>query len=149
MNRSVELRNKNKKYQLDINTKRSLIKNKSNTNNTNIEKIERLRNKEINNQEHESSEGNNKYDDEICQTFSNKENNDTLEIHKNIEDKYEKNKNFNTLKISTDYEKNINREIKEKMSIPKTSTSKDGMKKKNLINTIKRKKELKIKGNKK
>ena len=149
LNRSVELRNKNKKYQLDINTKRSLIKNKSNTNNTNIEKIERLRNKEINNQKHESLEDNNKYDDEICQTFSNKENNDTLEIHKNIEDKYEKNKNFNTLKISTDYEKNINREIKEKMSIPKTSTSKDRMKKKILINTIKRKKELKIKGNKK
>ena len=98
LNRSVELRNKMKKFKFNENTKVNLTKDK--INNKNIIQKTQENNKE------------NEFNNEICQTFSNKENIDILPDDKLINDNKEKNNlvNYNELKINTDYDKNIEEE---------------------------------------
>ena len=150
LNRSVELRNKIKQLKLDEKTKIILTKNKSNTKNKiNVKKDsiinkENKENKEYNDKENESLDDKNNYSEEVCQTFSNKENNNSFEkTNKNIN---EKNKEkYNTLRINTNFEKNIQKEI----SKIKTSISNGGTKQKKFINKNERKKPQQPQENKK
>ena len=137
INRSVELRNKIKKIKLKENTKINLIKSKRyslNTKTTNNFDIKKIINKDI------KLIDENKSTTEICQTFSNKENMETNENFKTIDANKKENKNDYKLKINTNYEKDI---IKQ-LSIPRTCNSKNTNKEKCFIRKMTKNKETNI-----
>ena len=124
LNRSVEIRNKMKKYQLNENSKSKLIMNK------NINKHILLNNQEkLNSNEYNDTEKNyieeSKSNTENCQTFSNKENDEANENKKENEDE-------NKLRIKTNYENGI----LEDLSMFQTSVVKKENKTKNLFQKI-------------
>ena len=119
INRSVELRNKIKKFKLKENSKVNLIKNKRYSNNTKT-----INNFNINDKDIQFIDEN-KSTMEICQTFSNKENMKTNENFKTIDVNIKDNKKDNKLKINTNYEKDIIKEISAQRKCDLKNTNKE------------------------
>ena len=144
LNRSVELRNKIKKYKLNDNSKTKLIKNKSIDKQKIIKNTEKLNANEFNEKDKNYMEEI-KSNTENCQTFSNKENNDTNENNKTIYTHRKENDDDNQLRINTNYEKGLLEDI----SLIETSTEKKGIETENFIKKIiKNKKVEKTNGKK-
>ena len=131
LNRSVEIRNKMKKLQLKENSKTKLIKNKTIEKHKTLDNPEKLNSNEFNNKEKNSiDEG--KSNTENCQTFSNKENDDTNENVKTICFHKNENEDENKLRISTNYDKGTIEDI----SMFQTSIVKKENKTKNLFHKM-------------
>ena len=131
MNRSVELRNRIKKFKLFENSKTILTKNKIVDKHKTLKYPEKPNISEFNDKDTDKNEGN-KSSSEICQTFSNKENNDTNENDKTIYSQRKVNEDENKLRINTNYENRIY----EDRAIFQTTNSKEGNKTKNFIKRI-------------